>query len=413
MPNVDPTRAAMPSARPSSSRREAVRRAVAEACDAIAPTWPLDQLIAVNPLWPLTHLGLGEVAAVQGARAGVTLLPRTEHLRDAWRRGDVELSDLRAVCAGRGTSPEQLRAALELEDAPTLRRTRFADVLDARRDLAHEHAWSAFVVNATSQFCAAYFDEGQASLAPDRRGGLYASWRRHALRDRSPRLLMGFEGYARLVQTLPDNAVDMAEIALTALDVPDREVAAYLHALLLDQLGWASWCAGRRWSAREDETLADLLGIRLAWEWLLRSAAPAHVALSWQHAVSIWPEVDRAARESQETPLLLLEATELAYQRRTLPGLLAGLDAARPARPVAQVVCCIDVREEPLRRALEAQHKDIQILSRLELGGCHDRAVTFSSQSFQHILPFFQSPIRHSCGCFHHSMLWMFLNIEY
>ena len=97
MPNVDPTPAAMPSARPSSSRREAVRRAVAEACDAIAPTWPLDQLIAVNPLWPLTHLGLGEVAAVQGARAGVTLLPRTEHLRDAWRRGDVELSDLRAL----------------------------------------------------------------------------------------------------------------------------------------------------------------------------------------------------------------------------------------------------------------------------------------------------------------------------
>jgi hypothetical protein len=38
------------------------------------------------------------------------------------------------------------------------------------------------------------------------------------------------------------------------------------------------------------------------------------------------------------------------------------------------------------------QHKDIQILSRLELGGCHDRSVTFSSESFQHILPFFQSP---------------------
>jgi hypothetical protein len=39
-----------------------------------------------------------------------------------------------------------------------------------------------------------------------------------------------------------------------------------------------------------------------------------------------------------------------------------------------------------------AQHKDIQILSRLELAGCHDRSVSFSSQSFQHILPFFQSP---------------------
>jgi hypothetical protein len=39
-----------------------------------------------------------------------------------------------------------------------------------------------------------------------------------------------------------------------------------------------------------------------------------------------------------------------------------------------------------------AQHKDIQILSRLELGGCHDKSVTFSSQCFPHILPFFQSP---------------------
>ena len=38
------------------------------------------------------------------------------------------------------------------------------------------------------------------------------------------------------------------------------------------------------------------------------------------------------------------------------------------------------------------QHKDIQILSRLELAGCHDNSVAFSSACFQHILPFFQSP---------------------
>ncbi|MFO0626950.1 MAG: DUF2309 domain-containing protein [Polyangiales bacterium] len=362
MLNVDPSRAPSPS-RPAASTRDAVRRAVAEACDAIAPTWPLDRYIAVNPLWSLTDRPFADVAATLAARGGATLLPRAEHLRDAWRRGDFDLDDLRAVCARHGdASPEQLRAALELTDAPVRRRARFADVVDARRDLAHEPTWSAFVVNATSQFCAAYFDEGQASLAPDRRGGLYASWRRNALRDRAPRLLMGFDAYAQLVQALPDDAADMAEIALTALDVPPREAAAYLHALLLDQIGWASWCAHRRWSAPEDRSLEDLLGIRLAWEWLLRTAAPAHVALSWQHVVSTWAEVDRAAQSSQETPRRLLEAWERAYQRRTLPGLRAGLDAARPARPVAQVVCCIDVREEPLRRALEAQDDHLQTL---------------------------------------------------
>jgi hypothetical protein len=65
-----------------------------------------------------------------------------------------------------------------------------------------------------------------------------------------------------------------------------------------------------------------------------------------------------------------------------------------PPPPHSPSLCCCScsaATAAPLTTA-HTQHKDIQILSRLELAGCHDSSVAFSSECFEHILPFFQSP---------------------
>ena len=47
------------------------------ACDRIAPTWPLDQFIAVNPYWGWRGVSAPSAAATLGALAGTTLtMPR-------------------------------------------------------------------------------------------------------------------------------------------------------------------------------------------------------------------------------------------------------------------------------------------------------------------------------------------------
>ena len=57
---------------------EAFGRAVGDACSRIAPTWPLDQFIAVNPYWGWRSASIAGAAARLTALAGTTLtMPRS------------------------------------------------------------------------------------------------------------------------------------------------------------------------------------------------------------------------------------------------------------------------------------------------------------------------------------------------
>jgi hypothetical protein len=342
--------------------------AIARACAHIAPTWPLDRFIAVNPFWGRIDTPLPEVAAELRALSGARLLMPRAWYREAHREGRLREEHLAAAIAQQGSEAtvSQLLTLLEREEPAVPRRDRVMDVVDAQRDLAHHVSYRDFVINSTSQFCAAYFDEGQAGLGPHREGGLYASWRRQALVDEGPVLLMGLSAYREIARDLPLDAREMTRQALADLDVPAAEREAYLTGLLLDLNGWASWAMYRRWTARlaggDDDAIVDLLGVRLAWEWLLHRAGGRSVALRWQLAMASWPKIDALAREAQAEDWLLQKAVEIAWQERVIRELPRGLATAAPADVRVQAVFCIDVRSEVFRRALEAETSAVQTL---------------------------------------------------
>jgi hypothetical protein len=345
-----------------------LEEAIARACARIAPTWPLDRFIAVNPFWGMVDTPLPEVAADLRSLSGASLLMPRAWYRDAYRAGQLRDEHLEAARARRASPPslDALRALLADDDPEVATRARVADVVDAGRNLVHAVAWRSFVTHSVSQFCAAYFDEGQASLGPTRQDGLYASWRLQALTDRSPALLMGLGAYRAQARALPSTARALIEAALAALDVPADEHERYLWSLLLDQHGWASWCAYRRWTARlaggDDDAITQLLAIRLAWELILHRTGGDAVARRWQHAMASWPRVDAAAAAARPHDWLLQDAIEIAWRAPVMRGLTAGLRAARPTRASVQAVFCIDVRSEVFRRALEAAAPSVQTL---------------------------------------------------
>ena len=264
--------------------------AIQAACARIAPTWPLDRFIAVNPLWGMIDRPLPEVAGQLRALSGATLLMPRAWYRGAYQEGRFGDAHLQAAIdeSGSPRTLADLRALLDQAEPSLRTRQRVVDVADAERDLTHEVAWRSFVLHSVSQWCAGYFDDGQASLGPSREGGLYASWRRYAIADRSPGLSMGATAFRSLAAALPAQADALTSAALTALGVPPEHRETYLWGLLLDQNGWASWCAYRRWTAqldgRDDGSLADLLAIRLAWEWLLLQLGGAPRARRWRQA---------------------------------------------------------------------------------------------------------------------------------
>ncbi len=349
---------------------EADIQAVMErACARIAPTWPLDRFIAVNPFWEMVDEPLPAVSSRLTALSGARLLmPRAwfRKEREAGRLRDEHL-DAAIAQSGASVGVADLRALMEHEEPAPPRRARVMDVADSLRDLDHEMSFRDFITHSLSQFCASYFDDDQARLRPSREGGLYASWRRHALHDKSPLLLLGFRGYQEAIRLLPRSAGEMASTALRDLGVPEGERQAYLTGLLLDLNGWAAWCAYRRWTARlsgdTDDHIVDLLAIRLAWEWVLLRAGGNGLAARWRTEMAAWKANDVAASTSQAHDWLLQNAIEIAWQREVCRALPAGFRENAAAPPVSvQAAFCIDVRSEVFRRALEAQDSRIQTI---------------------------------------------------
>jgi uncharacterized protein YbcC (UPF0753/DUF2309 family) len=353
---------------PTVPLTEALHAAIDAACARIAPTWPLDRFIAVNPFWELTDRPIAEVASELRALSGAQLLPPREWFREAWRSGRLTEDHLARAIARAGTSRtvEHLRARLDVEAPVIQRRAQLTDVADAERRLDREVPWQDFVLTSISQFCASFFDEGQAAFGPDRSGGLYASWRRFAQLDQAPSTLMGAATLREVVAALPHTADELFGIALLELDVPRDQWTSYLSALLLGVNGWASWCAYRRWTARlaggDDHTMRELLAVRLGWEWLLHRAGSESVRRRWQLALADWLRVDAKAAEGQHDDWLLQDAMELRWQDEVIAALPARAKAVAPREVDAQVVFCIDVRSEPYRRALEAESEKVQTL---------------------------------------------------
>jgi uncharacterized protein YbcC (UPF0753/DUF2309 family) len=369
---------------------------IASACARVAPAWPLDRLIATNPLWSHIDAPLPDVAARLHALWGSTLLMPRAWYRERYREGLLRDEHLLAALAehGPGLSLEALRGLLEQDEPAPAVRARVVDVVDAGRDLARELSWRSTVSHLVSQCCAAYFDDGQAQAVPDRDGGLLSTWRRLASRDRTPALLMDFAHCAAMVESLPTTAEALIGEGLAALSIAPADAVDYLYGLLLDQHGWASVCAYRRFTARlaggDDDSIVDLLAIRVAWEWLLLRHGGEALARRWQLAMSHWPAIDARARSARGADWVLQRAVEWAWQAPVVAALPAGLATPRPEAPALQAVFCIDVRSEIFRRALEATSPAIQTLG---FAGFFGLPVTFRPLGADSARPHLPGPL--------------------
>ena len=376
----------------------ALEDAVERACARIAPTWPLDRFIAVNPFWPLTHKPLPEVAGDLAALSGGRLLMPREWYAEEWRAGRLRSEHIREAIAesGSSVSEEDLLASFWIGEPKPSRRPLVVDVMEALRHRDHELTWRDYVMERISRFCAAYFDDGQGQISGVREGGLYASWRTQAPADQTPRLFMALGGYRATAKSLPATADEMITRGCKELGVPVNQRERYLSALLLDVNGWASWCAYLRWNARQagddDDHLRELLAVRLGWEWILLGASDEALRAEWKFAMTSWAAIDRAAQLARSDDWILQRAVEIAWLSQLRPKLAQGFAATRPATPKVQAAFCLDVRSEIFRRALESHGDSIQTLGVAGFFGVPIEYVPLAADSARPQLPGILAP---------------------
>lgn len=263
------------------------------AASTLSAYWPLPGFVAINPLRGWDSLPFEEAVVRAGRLHG-----------------------------GRGYLAEETTPSHK-EDAP--------------RWPAAAAAVNRHLIQALSAFC----DQGQARWPmPGRERGFYRAWRDVARHDPS------LKGRRRLGE-LPTDALACLQ-KLTADIAPGDCRIAFFEAQLHALPGWAAYLRwrnqqdGASWRQEPPVSLADFLAVRLA----------------LCHCMGIGAEVPKAAGGQcpDREAMSQLRAREARWRQPLLEALAArGATEMTEPKPetAAQLVFCIDVRSEVLRRHLE------------------------------------------------------------
>lgn len=343
-----------------------LEEAVEAACESIAPLWPLDSFIAVNPFHGWSTVPFGEATKKMQQLCGASLFMPPPYYRDAWDKGLIRAEHLDAAANEIDmhlAADEWLRQLdFPLPNPPP--RPMLSDIRDSRRDLQHEPAWGEVIIRQISRYCAAWFDASSSDWRLHKNVGLYAGWKDAMRHEHGIALLMHDSTILTRSQQLPEDPRTLIEDILEELGLDTETARDLLTSVLLRTNGWASWCAYVRWQARlhgkDNRVIEELMAIRLAWEWLVDDGR-RDSSSPWQRWQNAWM---RPAPENQRAQVLHVwqRALELGYQTSLSEALCNNDPSPGRSSPAVQMAFCIDVRSEVIRRAIETTDAGIQTL---------------------------------------------------
>lgn len=347
--------------------------------ETIAPLWPLRDFVAVNPFVGLSkHKFLNARAELRRVRNAEMIMPAS-HYRGLFESGQIDVDDLeQAIEQCKEAYPEQYQSIcsekvlswLENDSSSAtfcedeFRLHTMAETIDCARS----SDWSATIVDSISRFCAAHYDQGQSIWPSPWKGlSLYSAWREAAQLDRRVEKL-GLNGFRQTVSQLPNDPVAAIEHLLNRLSVPSKQRYAFCLSQLYTLAGWAAYAKYRdeQNSASPGDDLIGLLAIRLAYDAALKDLTG--FVIKWQASDACselpGPHWDQGRQLSRDVlyRYLLMVGTEVRYRKRLCSAIEENQspEAEDCGRKTAQMVFCIDVRSERMRRHLEVVTDEIE-----------------------------------------------------
>ena len=372
---------------------------------AIPPAWPLASNVAVNPFFGQASQNLTTSSALMAQVAGIALtMPRVYYAEqiklDQINDHDIEAAIKASQKTGFKLDIAAVKSAL---DQPSESPQPFLTIADLAQNISGR-AWPDIVTDRISVWAGGYFDQGQALWAAHQDKSAYAAWRARSSRDLTPEI-HGLRSFCAFVETTRQNASDAIAEAVEELGLMPNEVPNYLHSLLVSLGGWAHVGRYKLWQADlakgSDETLLDLLAIRLVYEQALHAQYQNRIAEEWRTARAAFAKPVAPSRD-QVIDSILQDAAERGAQRR-LAAKLNGNAKKSSLRPSVQAAFCIDVRSEIFRRALENVNPNIQTIGFAGFFGLATAHKGFASDVEELRLPVLLNPGVHSCSGGNHS----------
>lgn len=372
------------------SHLEQLNEVLDQVREIISPVWPLKDYVAINPYAGMSERRfLGARGFLRAFSDCETLMPLSyyadqlqlgrygrkdiedaiEELKDDFAGLTLDLSASQVVEQLRAVPTPETKSAEPVESPNDDRRVNsISEQLDRHTD----SEWTANIRDEISKHCSAHYDDGQAVWSSPWKGlPLYQAWRSAAIHDRNIELL-GLSGFRKFVSQLPHTPEAAIAILLQRLGVPERLWEAFLLCQAFTIPGWSAWVKYQVDSSdkasEENSDLAGLLAMRLAYDVALSERFNFRVnwaALTRHGQVNFEAVSDESSNDAM-LRYTLLRANELGYQRNLLTRLAGSTKSPEPQSPatqtrkLAQMVFCIDVRSERMRRNLESTGGEIE-----------------------------------------------------
>ncbi len=342
-----------------------------EASKKIAPLWPLENFVAVNPYLGYTDKEFFDAAVELQGVGDIKMTMPIDYYLSKIDKNVILNEDIKAALKAKGIEKSVSSFIQELKAFPASepKHTVYAFV-----DIAStvtETDWNRFMVNRISSWAASYFDKGQALWQTSTQElDTYKSWKQEASFDRTPDF-SGLKGFREEVRKLPN---DKHKALMYALDVlgfgSDDDLTVYFHRLLRIMGGWSAYQAYLDWEdqleGKDQDHLMQFLIVLLCWEaCFLRSVGDEALHDKWRinrHALTN-DALFTVPRQQLMQHIVLQDAFDRAEQRRIIKQFQGNRQQPISNKKYrAQAVFCIDVRSEVYRRNLEAVNGDIETL---------------------------------------------------
>lgn len=400
-----PQRAPADGSKAMPVRNISVPDIICRVADRIAPVWPLQNFVAVNPYFGFAQNEFLKARSILQSFSDAELLMPLDYYRRRYQQQRLTQADIAAAVEDLNThatlsiTVESVVQAVSANDeSKSVKATqnvgqRSLHTLAERVDQQTGTDWARIIRTEVGRVCAAHYDEGQAVWSsPWKQLSLYQEWQAQASRDRSLEL-QGATNCRELFAALPDCPEAAIDFLLQRLQVPEQLCENFLLCQLYTLPGWSAWTKYKSaWEPdrEQNDAFSGLLAIRLACDTAVAEAAG--VQTNWQDLMNakaspvasdqLPSEADAAIR------MVLLRASELAWERQLLKDLTELQDGASAAPAttrdnaaiessgsdfsqqttaadaslLAQMVFCIDVRSERFRRQLEHVTSSVQTL---------------------------------------------------
>ena len=337
--------------------------ALTAASSTIAPVWPLDRFVAVNPYVGYSEKPSAEALARLQLVSGATSVMAPAYYREHFEKGRITEADLASALDVLGSALSLQRVTGALSD--TRQETVPLDMAtDCYGDVIGKRLSEIFR-NYISRFVAQILDDGQASFAlVDREKSLLENFLNHAAADHTLSSY-GVLGFERYVAGLTGAPVTTAATILDALGIRNDQISLYIERIARDIGGWIAFANVQGWMQdRIDDqlTLADeLVVIRLIVEGYciekLKGNADGLAAWARARAAYSMDAVKHTLTKRNDPLFIWQKAYEIAVDRELTK--MFSQPKERPAasdKPAYQAAFCIDVRSEIYRRHLEVAH---------------------------------------------------------